>query len=191
MIHKNILDSSKAGLLVIDVQEAFRDVVADFEKLAKRVAVAIQGFTVLERPVFVTEQYPKGLGRTAIEIMDVLPGDFDYIEKTAFSSCGAQALIERFRSSGISQIVICGLETHVCVNQTAHDLLHLGFDVHLLTDCVASRFESDKQAGLSKMFASSVIPSSVEMSLFELMRDAKHEKFKAVQGLVKDRPFIS
>jgi len=185
MPHKNILDSSKTGLLVIDVQEAFRNVVADFEKLAKRAAVAIQGFSILDRPVFVTEQYPKGLGRTAVEIMDVLPDDFEYIEKTAFSSCGAQILTERFRSSGISQVVVCGLETHVCVNQTAHDLLDLGFDVHLLTDCVASRFESDKQAGLSKMFASGVIPSSVEMSLFEIMRDAKHEQFKAIQTLVK------
>jgi nicotinamidase-related amidase len=155
------------------------------KKLAKRAAVAIQGFAILERPAFVTEQYPKGLGRTASEIMDVLPDDFEFIEKTAFSSCGAQILTQRFRSSGISQVVICGLETHVCVNQTAHDLLHLGFDVHLLTDCVASRFESDKQAGLSKMFASGVIPSSVEMSLFEMMRDARHEKFKAIQSLVK------
>jgi nicotinamidase-related amidase len=189
-MHKNVLDISRAGLLTIDVQEAFRNVVDDFERLAKRSATAIQGFTILERPVFVTEQYPKGLGRTAIEIRDVLPDDFEYIEKTAFSSCGAQTLTDRFRSSGISQVVICGLETHVCVNQTAHDLLDLGFDVHLLTDCVASRFESDKQAGLSKMFASGVIPSSVEMSLFEMMRDAKHEKFKAVQTFVKDGPFF-
>ena len=185
MPHKNVLDSAKAGLLVVDIQEAFRNVVTDFERLSKRSAVAIRGFILLERPVFVTEQYPKGLGRTASEIRAVLPEDFEYIEKTAFSSCGAQLLSDRFRSSGISQVVICGLETHVCVNQTAHDLLHLGFDVHLLTDCVASRFESDKQTGLSKMFASGVIPSCVEMSLFELMRDAKHEKFKAIQQLIR------
>src|SRR5215204_2856310 len=154
MPHKNILDSSKAGLLVIDVQEAFRNVIADFEKLAKRSAVAIQGFTILECPVFVTEQYPKGLGRTAGEIREILPDDFEYVEKTAFSSCGAQILEDRLREAAISQVVVCGLETHVCVNQTVHDLLHLGFDVHLLTDCAASRFEHDKAAGLSKMFGS-------------------------------------
>lgn len=185
MTHKNVLDSSKTALLVIDVQEAFRDVIVDCEKLAKRIAIAVRGFTILERPVLVTEQYPKGLGRTASEIREVLPDDFEYIEKTAFSSCGAQVLEDRLREGSISQVVICGLETHVCVNQTAHDLLDRGFDVHLLTDCVASRFEVDKQAGLSKMLASGVVPSSVEMALFELMRDAKHEKFKAVQGLVK------
>src|SRR6188472_3404197 len=98
MPHKNILDSTRAGLLVIDVQEAFRNVIADFESLASRAAVTIQGFTVLERPVFVTEQYPKGLGDTASEIREVLPDDFEYIEKTAFSSCGASILTDRFRA---------------------------------------------------------------------------------------------
>ena len=185
MAHKNVLDSSKPALLVLDVQEAFRDVIVDCEKLASRIAIAVRGFTILERLVLVTEQYPKGLGRTASEIRDVLPDDFEYIEKTTFSSCGAQVVEDRLREADISQVVICGLETHVCVNQTAHDLLERGFDVHLLTDCVASRFETDKQTGLSKMFASGVIPSCVEMALFELMRDAKHDKFKAVQGLVK------
>ena len=185
MPHQNVLDTSKAGLLVVDIQEAFRNVIADFEVLAKRAATAVQGFQILELPIFVTEQYPKGLGVTAAEIVEVVANDFEFIEKTAFSSCGAKILTDHLHSAGISQVVICGLETHVCVNQTAHDLLHLGFDVHLLTDCVASRFESDKQTGLSKMFASGVIPSCVEMSLFELMRDAKREKFKAVQKLVK------
>src|SRR5688500_15731818 len=185
MPHKNVLDSAKAALLVVDVQEAFRNVIADCERLARRVAIAVQGFTVLERPVLVTEQYPNGLGRTPVEIRLVLPDNFEYIEKTTFRSCGAQVLEDRLHGASISQVVIGGLETHVCVNPTAHDLLDRGFDVHLLTVCVASRFEVDKQTGLSKMFASGVVPSSVEMALFELMRDAKHEKFKAVQRLVK------
>src|SRR5687767_14321710 len=185
MPHKNILDVSKAALLVIDVQEAFRNVISDFERLTSRIPLAIRGFQILERPVFVTEQYPKGLGRTAEEIRAVLPEDFDYLEKTAFSSCGASGLKDGFNAGDLRQIVICGLETHVCVNQTAHDLLDLGFEVHLLTDCVASRSDHDKAAGLSKMFASGVVPSSVEMPLFELMRNARHDKVKEVQGLVK------
>src|SRR5687768_14557210 len=185
MPHKNILDVSKAALLVIDVQEAFRNVISDFERLTSRIPLAIRGFQILERPVFVTEQYPKGLGRTIEEIRAVLPADFEYLEKSAFSSCGAAGLKNGFKAGELKQIVICGLETHVCVNQTAHDLLDLGFDVHLLTDCVASRYEHDKAAGLSKMLASGVLSSSVEMALFELMRNAQHEKFKEVQGLVK------
>jgi nicotinamidase-related amidase len=94
-------------------------------------------------------------------------------------------LVDGFKGGGITQVVVCGLETHICVNQTAHDLLDLGFDVHLLTDCVASRFEHDKLAGLEKMKASGVIMSSIEMALFELLRDSSHDKFKEIQQLIK------
>ena len=185
MPHSNILDSSRAALLIVDVQEAFRTAIGDFARVVSRTAVAARGFQTLGRPVFVTEQYPKGLGRTASEITDVLSPNFECFEKTAFSGCGASAFVERLTASRISQIVLCGFETHVCVNQTAHDLLDLDFEVHLLTDCVASRSENDKQAGLAKMFASGVVPSSVEMALFELMRDATHERFKEIQRLIK------
>ena len=185
MAHPNLLDGSRSALLVVDVQEAFRDVIDNFSRLASRIAVAVRGFQILDRPIFVTEQYPKGLGRTVDEIREVLPSEFDYIEKTAFSSCGAAVLDERLRSAGISQVVVCGLETHICVNQTAHDLLDRGFEVHVLTDCVASRAKRNRRAGLQKILASGAISSSVEMALFEMMRDAKHEKFKEIQRLVK------
>ena len=89
------------------------------------------------------------------------------------------------RASGVSQVAVCGLETHVCVNQTTHDLLHLGFEVHLLADCVVSRSRADKKIGLRKMLGSGAVPSSVEMALFEMMRDARHEKFKQIQHLIK------
>ncbi len=185
MAHPRILDGSRAALLVIDVQEAFRDVIKDFDKLAERIATVVQGFQILDLPVLVTEQYPKGLGRTAAEIMSVLSPDFDFIEKTTFSSCGAAQLEASFRGSGADQVVVCGLETHVCVNQTVHDLIERGFQVHLLSDCVASRKKRNRRVGLAKMFASGAVESSVEMALFELMRDSKHEKFKEVQRLVK------
>ncbi len=185
MPHPRILVASKAALIVVDVQEAFRNVIADFESVVARISIAVRGFQILDRPVFVTEQYPRGLGRTAKEITALLPPDFEYIEKTAFSSCGASAFVDGLRSAGVTQAVVCGLETHVCVNQTAHDLLNGGFDVHLLKDCVASRSGRDKKIGLAKMFGSGVVPSSAEMALFEMMRDATHEKFKEVQKLVK------
>ena len=185
MAHKNVLDASKTGLLIVDVQEAFRNVIDKFDRLAARTAVAARGFQILGCPVFVTEQYPKGLGRTAGEIQEVLSQEFEYIEKTAFSSCGASQLLERFEQTGARQIVVGGLEAHVCVNQTVHDLLDAGYDVHILTDCIASRSSRNRKAGLAKMIGSGAIPSSVEMALFELMRDARHEKFKEVQSLVK------
>src|SRR5215204_6994986 len=117
MAHPRVLESSKTGLVVVDVQEAFRGAVEDFDRVAVRIAMAVRGFQLLERPVFVTEQYPKGLGRTVNEISSVLPEDFEYTEKSAFSSCGATGFEDQLRSAGVSQVVICGLETHVCVNQ--------------------------------------------------------------------------
>jgi nicotinamidase-related amidase len=185
MSHPRTLDISKAGLVVVDVQEAFRAVVKDLGPMALRITKIIRGFQLLDRRVIVTEQYPKGLGRTVEEITSVLPSDFQYIEKSSFSACGASGFEKRLREAGVSQVVLCGLETHVCVNQTAHDLLNLGFDVHLLADCVGSRSDENKQIGLSKMFASGVVPSSVEMALFEMVGDSKHHVFKEIQSLVK------
>ncbi len=185
MPHSNQLDIQKSALVVVDIQEAFRSAVPDFAVIVSRASVAVRGFQILDVPVFVTEQYPKGLGHTAEEIQMVLPDDFQIIEKTAFSSCGAEPFTQNLKKLGIEQVVLCGLETHVCVNQTAHDLLTAGYQVHLLTDCVCSRFEHDKVAGLAKMRSSGVISSSIEMALFELMRDAKHEKFKEIQSLIR------
>jgi nicotinamidase-related amidase len=185
MSHLNLLDPKHTALVVVDIQEAFRDVISDFGSVAMRAATVVQGFQILGLPVFVTEQYPKGLGRTAKEILDVLPDGFTVFEKTAFSSCGAEPFVRDLERLAIKQVVICGLETHVCVNQTAHDLIDRGLQVHLLTDVVCSRFKRNRRAGLRKMRASGVIDSSIEMALFELMRDAKHEKFKKIQALIK------
>ncbi|MGB7068085.1 MAG: isochorismatase family protein [Pyrinomonadaceae bacterium] len=185
MVHPNILDPARTALVVVDVQEAFRHTTGDFSLIASRISTAVRGFQILGLPVIVTEQYPKGLGRTAEEIMFTLPSDFEVVEKTAFSSCGADAFVFKLQAVGANQIVLCGLETHICVSQTAHDLLERGLDVHLLTDCVVSRFDHDRQSGLAKMQRSGVIPSSTEMAFFELMRDAKHAAFKEIQSIIK------
>jgi nicotinamidase-related amidase len=181
--HPKTLDISRTLLMVVDFQEAFRAVVNDFSTVASRITLSVRCFQILDIPIIVTEQYPKGLGRTAEEIQLSLEPDTVIVEKTTFSAGREPAVLDAL--NGKDQIVLCGLETHICVNQTAHDLLDQGLQVHLLTDCVASRFERDKQAGLSKMFASGVIPSSVEMVLFEMMHDAKHPRFKEIQALVK------
>ena len=185
MPHPKILDLSKTVLVVIDVQEAFRTSIPEFAELATNISTAVRGCQILDVPVIVTEQYPKGLGRTAEEILLVLPDDFEPLVKTAFSTCGAGGFVGGLKAVGCEQVVLCGLETHVCVNQTAHDLIDQGFQVHLLTDAVVSRSESNKRAGLEKMYSSGVIASSVEMMFFELMRDAKHEQFREIQKLIK------
>lgn len=185
MPHQKILNREKTALIVVDIQEAFRNVIPEFATITTQTALAVQGFQILDLPIIVTEQYPKGLGRTAREILEVLPEDFEFVEKTAFSSCGSSAFLEKLQKTGATQIVLAGLETHICVNQTAHDLLNENYEVHILQDCVASRLSQNKEIALQKLHASGVIPSSVEMALFELMRDAKHAKFKEIQKLVK------
>ena len=185
MQHPNILELSRSALLIIDMQEAFRGNIKDFEKSAKRTAIAAQAARILNIPIFVTEQYPKGLGHTVAEITEVLADGVQVIEKTSFSSCAAQACQSRLQATQATHILIAGLEAHVCVNQTVHDLLSQNFKVHLLTDCITSRNKKDRKIGLDKMRQSGAIPSSLEMALFELIRDAKHEQFKSIQGLIK------
>ena len=185
MLHENTLDAARAALVVIDMQESFRAVMPDFGEVAERIAVAVRGAHLLNVPVVVTEQYPTGLGRTAAEIAAALAPGSEPIEKTAFSSCGAQEFVARLERAGAQQILVCGIEAHICVNQTTHDLLARGLQVHLLTDCITSRAPRDREAGLSKMRRSGALPSAVELALFELLRDARHEQFKAVQKLIK------
>lgn len=185
MLHPNILNCESTALAVIDIQEAFRYAIPEFAVIASRASTAVSGFLVLGLPVLVTEQYPKGLGPTAEEIRLALPDGYETFEKTAFSSCGASSFVDKLNELGVSQIVLCGLETHICVSQTAHDLLERGFQVHILCDCVTSRFEYNRLVGLQKMRRAGVIESSIEMAFFELMRDAKHEQFKEIQALIK------
>lgn len=185
MAHANILDVDKAALVVIDVQEAFRDVIPDFGGFVSRVATAVNGFQTLGVPVISTEQYPKGLGPLVEELRLVIDEENSPIEKTAFSSYRADFFAENLDKMGVSQIVLCGIEAHICVNQTAHDLIERGFQVHLLCDCVSSRFDYNRLAGIAKMARAGVIESSTEMALFEMMTDAKHEKFKEIQALIR------
>ncbi|MBC7797879.1 MAG: hydrolase [Pyrinomonadaceae bacterium] len=183
--HKNTLELSNAAFVIIDVQEAFRESIPNFEEITKNIVIFVEGSKLLNVPVIVTEQYPKGLKHTAREILDTLPQDAEVIEKTAFSSCGAQTFNEKLAQLNRTQIIVAGIEAHICVNQTVHDLLEDDFQVHLLSDCISSREKSNKKIAINKMQASGAIMTSVEMALFEMMRDAKHEQFKAIQKLIK------
>ena len=185
MAPHRMIDAADAVLVIVDVQEAFRKAIPDHALITSRIAMAVHGFRILEVPVVVTEQYPKGLGRTVEELMLTLPDGFEPVEKSTFSAFGEPAFVDVLNTAERKQVILCGIEAHVCVNQTAHDLLANGYEVHLLTDCVASRFEADKTAGLQKMISSGAVPSSVEMALFEAMRDSKHDKFREVQAQIK------
>jgi nicotinamidase-related amidase len=175
-----VLDRSRAALVVVDVQEAFRPAVLDFERVARNAATLVQGARILGVPVLVTEQYPRGLGETVPELAEHLDG-VERLEKTAFSAAAADG----FDLAGRDQALLCGIETHVCVSQTAHDLLGRGTEVHIALDAVTSRTEQNRDIGMRKMEESGAIVTSVETALFELLGAAGGDEFKAVQGLVK------
>jgi nicotinamidase-related amidase len=177
------LDRGRAALTVIDVQEAFRPAVLDFDRVAANVAVLVQGARVLGLPVVVTEQYPKGLGQTVPEVACYLE-DVQRLEKTSFSAVAADGFPEALEDVR-DQVLLCGIEAHVCVNQTAEDLLAAGREVHVAGDAVTSRTGENRALGLHKMEHSGAVLTSVETALFELLREAGTPEFKEIQRLIK------
>jgi len=185
MSHVSQLSRESAALAVIDMQEAFRPVMPDFGEIASQIAKAVEGARLLEVPVIVTEQYPKGLKHTAEEIVARLPIELKPIEKSCFSSCGANEFIAQVSNRNIKQVIVCGIEAHICVLQTSLDLLARGFEVFLLSDCITSRNPENKQAALSRLIQAGAIHSTLEMALFEMMRTADSPQFKAIQNLIR------
>ncbi|NUN93476.1 MAG: hydrolase [Verrucomicrobiae bacterium] len=180
------LEESAAGLLVVDVQERFAPVIFEWANLLARVDRLIRFFRLLRAPIGVTEQYPKGLGATVTEIREALGGDAAWtLAKTRFSSAGTPALLQPFRDSGRRQWVLCGIEAHVCVQQTALDLLAEGFEVFLPADAVSSRRAADRNAALDRLARAGAIVSTSESLIFEILRDATHPLFKSASALVK------
>jgi nicotinamidase-related amidase len=174
------LDPKRAALVVIDVQEAFRKAVPGFDDVARATGALVAGADAVGIPILVTEQYPKGLGRTVDEVAGRLPNGVEPIEKVCFSAPEADG----FDLGGRDQALLCGVETHVCVNQTALDLLDRGVEVHVASDAVGSRFEENRQVGLEKMERAGAVVTSVETALFELVGRAGTDEFKRVQKLI-------
>lgn len=178
------LERGRAALVVVDVQEAFRPAVTDFDEVVRNVGVLVQGARALGIPVLVTEQYPKGLGRTVPEVADHLEG-VEPIEKICFSAADSQDFERRLAETGRNQVLLCGIESHVCVNQTADDLLARGLEVHVAQDAVTSRSRDNRDLGLHKMERAGAVATSTETALFELLRAAGTPEFKEIQALVK------
>jgi nicotinamidase-related amidase len=177
------LDRERAALVVVDVQEAFRPAVLDFERVAANVGTLVQGARILGVPTLVTEQYPRGLGHTVPEVAEHL--DVEPIEKTVFSAAEADGFSAALAAAGRDQVLLCGIETHVCVNQTAEDLLAAGKEVHVAQDAVSSRTAENRALGMHKMERAGAVATSVETALFELLRRAGTPEFKEVQALIK------
>ena len=175
------LDPERAVLVVIDVQEAFRKALPDFDAVAGASATLVQGASAIGIPVLVTEQYPSGLGSTVPEVAEHLPDATVALPKVRFSAAEA----EGFELGDRDQALVCGIEAHVCVNQTVLDLIEEDVEVHVAADAVGSRTEANRELGLAKMERSGAVRTSVEMALFELLGGSDADAFKKVQALVK------
>jgi nicotinamidase-related amidase len=172
----SLLTRKHAALVVVDVQEAFRPY-GSFAGVAQACAKLVQAARILGLPAVVSEQYPKGLGHTVAEVG---LEDEQRIEKSVFSAARA----EGFDLAGREQAVVCGIETHVCVSQTVHDLLEQGVEVHVPADAVGSRHAIDYERGLERMERAGAVVTTVEAALFELLERAGTPEFKAVQQLI-------
>jgi len=175
---RGLLDRERTAVVVVDVQEGFRSY-ETFDALAAACGRLVEGARILGVPVIATAQYPKGLGPIVPEVG--LGEDEQPVEKTVFSAVRADG----FDLGGRDQAVVCGIEAHICVSQTVHDLLSQGVEVHVARDAVGSRKPADLEVGLSKMERAGALASSVETALFELCERAGTPEFKAVQQVIR------
>lgn len=179
-----ILDREQSLLLVVDLQEAYRGKIANEERLVRAARRLIEAADLLQIPIVLTEQHPKGLGKTRDDVASGLPASTARFEKTSFSCWGVSELRDHVRALGRRQIVVTGIETHVCVSQTVHDLIGAGLHPHVPRDAVSSRFALEDEVGYAKVAGSGAVPTSVEAVFFEWLRDAKDPAFKALHRLV-------
>jgi nicotinamidase-related amidase len=176
------LDRGRAVLVVLDMQERFQSVIPDFGELVRSVQTLLLGTRAMGVPAIATEQNPRGLGRTVPELARLLEGTAA-VEKTTFAATAAPD----FDLGGRDQVLLCGLEAHICVYQTAAGLLERGVAVDVARDAVAARDEANREVALGRIAALGGSLTSVEMALFELLEDSRSPGFAEVQRLVKAR----
>lgn len=178
------LEVSKSIALVVDIQERLFPFIHENEALAARCALLIRGLRILEVPIVVTEQYTKGLGKTIGPISEAV-GIEGRIEKIAFSCCGSDEVEARILAMARHQVVVMGIEAHVCVLQTVLDLRKQGQMAIVVEDCISSRRENDKRIAVERMRDVGAIITTAESLLFELLERAGTDMFKKISKLVR------
>lgn len=175
-----MLEANNSLVLMIDVQERL---VGALEKnvIVEKSQKIIDGANILGIPVLATEQYPKGLGHTVVTLAD----NTEVVEKTYFNALLEDGMLDKINSYGKKQIILFGIETHICVYQTACALIEAGFEVYIIKDACASRNKYEFKQGIDAMRDNGAKISCVEMTLFEWLKGAKNPKFKEVQALIK------
>lgn len=183
-----LLSRDKSQLLIIDVQEKLLPAMSDPQRVVARCARLIRAARTLEIPITVSEQYPRGLGPTVAPLREAIGNEGAVIDKVEFSCIRSDPLRERlheFRRRGRPQVVMGGIEAHVCVTQTAIDLEHQGFEAFVAADAVASRAKSSRRLALARLLKTTVDVVDSEMVVFEWLGKAGTPEFKQLQALVK------
>jgi len=175
---------NQACILAVDLQEKLLPAIFEHQRLVENVRRLIAGAAILQVPVLVTEQYRKGLGPTTRDVADAIPC-FASMEKMAFSACGAPGFREALKAKNVAAVVLCGIESHVCVLQTCLDLLDEGFKVFVVADAISSRTAENCRIGLERMRDAGAIIVSAEMVLFELLEKSGTTEFKKILPLLK------
>lgn len=172
-------------LLVVDVQTKLVNVMHNGEQLLNNLKRLIQGIDILKIPIIITEQYPQGLGATHEQIAPLV-SQYEVIEKNSFSCCQNERFTRVLNQHGRQQVVVCGIETHVCVYQTAVDLQVLGYKVEVVSDAVSSRNPKNTKLALDKLLIQQEIGiTGTEMLLYELLKEAVGDNFKLISKILK------
>ncbi len=180
-----MLRAEDSLLLIIDIQEKLVRACKDNETISKKASIIGEAAKILSIPVMVTEQYPQGLGATVEVLKEALGNNAHYVEKTNFSALREDGFLEKLNSLGKKQIIIGGIETHICVYQTCAELLNEGYEVYVAKDVTSSRNEYEYNTGLELMKSDGAKLTCVETVLFEWLGGSKHPNFKEVQKLIK------
>lgn len=185
MVQQTRILAQDTQALLIDVQERLFPHIADRDTLLKKLEVLLKGLQILNIPIMKNQQYSKALGETLPELNAILQSESQIFEKRTFSCCDTAESMQYIQQQNRRCVLLFGIETHVCVLQTAMDLLTQGFQPILVVDAVSSRSLADKEIAIQRMQQAGVILTSVESILFELCRDSLHPDFKAISNLVK------
>ncbi len=179
-----ILNKDDSLLLIVDIQERLASVMKYREQVAKNVNLLVELAKMLDIPVVVSEQYPKGLGHTVAEIKETLPV-YAPVEKISFDCCGEQGFVSGIKKHGRKKIIVTGMESHICVLQTVLGLLGSGYIPHVVSDAVCSRTKENWKTGIEMMRDAGAVITCTEAALFQLLKEAGTEEFKAISKLIK------
>ncbi|MBO5384835.1 hydrolase [bacterium] len=183
-----MLNIEQSALVIIDIQDKLVMASKYGTEVADNASKLAKAANILNIPTIVTEQYPQGLGGTVLEVQNALAQNSSKFEKTSFSALLEENFankIAELKQNGIKQIALCGIETHICVLQTAYDLISQGFEVYIVKDACASRNKKEYKTGLELLKQYGAKTTCVEIALFEWLKTAKHPNFKEIQALIK------